>query len=100
MRPESPSKCDANLELDRPRRHKVRAAERGQEVVESLSVCEIDDGQAHTYLRSLAVQEVVHAQPQIQEMPRRDARRVADIIRGAIRGNDQARGAAVGGGAV
>ena len=50
---------DAELHLERSRRHEVRAAERGQEVVERLLIGQVDDADPQLGSDLLAAEEVV-----------------------------------------
>ena len=40
------------------------------------------------------VEQVVDAQPQVEQMPRRDAGRIVDVVLGPIGGNDEPLGPA------
>jgi hypothetical protein len=74
------SEGDAQMHLIRPRRDEMRAAERRQEVVERVLVGEIDDAEAQADLPLVAVEQVVDAEAQVDQVPWRDAGRVVDII--------------------
>ena len=63
---------------DRPRRHIVRAGERREEVVQRDLVAEVDDrhrGRQRPLVRLLAVQQVVLAEGEVEQVARGDARR-------------------------
>jgi len=63
-----------------PRRHEVRPAERGQEVVESNFVGDIDGCQAKAPLVLVAAKEIVVSYREIEQVSRRDPRWIFVII--------------------
>ena len=65
------------------RRHVVRSAESGKEVVERLLVGQVDHGQAGAPLVLVAVEEIVVADGDVEQAARRDARRVVVVVFGA-----------------
>ena len=79
------------MKRDRPRegsrRHVVRAAKGGQEVVERFLVCQIDDREARAPFVPIAVKQVVVPDRQVEEVARCDARRIVVIVLGAGRRN-------------
>ena len=85
--PWHPSETDADLELHGPRRHEVRAAERRQEVVERVLVRQVDHGEPGADLRPARVEQVVHTDPEVEQVARRDAGRIVDVVFGAFGGN-------------
>ena len=63
----------------------VRAAERGEEVVERVIVRQVDDGKLRTPFVLVAVEQVVMADGKIEEIPGCDARRIVIVILGVWR---------------
>ena len=80
----------------RTRRHEVRAAERREEVIERFLVGQVDDAEPDAQLRAGRVEQIIHAEAEIEEMPRRDSRWVVHVVLGAVRGNDETLGPARG----
>ena len=76
---------DAHLHLIRARRDEVGAAERRQEVVERFLVREVDDAEPHAHLGLVAVEQVVDAEAEIEQMARRNSRRIGHIVFRAVR---------------
>ena len=70
----------AQLHRFRPRRHVVRTAEGGEEVVERRLVGQVDDCKAQAPLVTVSVEQVVLANTGIKQAARRDALRVVVIV--------------------
>ena len=62
------------------RRHEVRPAERGQEVVERGLVCQVDDREAQAPFVMVTVEEVVFADTDVKEVARGDTRGIVVIV--------------------
>ena len=58
----------------------VRAAEGGQEIVESSFVGQVYDGEAEAPLVAVAVEKIVMADGQVKKVPRLNARRTLVVI--------------------
>ena len=69
------------------RRHEVRAAERGEEVVQRFFVGQIDHREAQAPLVAVAVEEIVMADGQVEQIARRNSRRILVVVLGSVRGN-------------
>ena len=91
--PKAFSETHADLKLVGAGRDEMGACEGGQEVIQSHFVREIHDAEPDSHLRPVTVEQIVGSDTQIQEMPRRDARRVLHIISRPLRGDLQSRGA-------
>ena len=78
--------CRALLEVEaefgrvRPRRHKMRSAERGKKIVERRLVGQVDGRESQAPFVVIATEQVVVAHAQIKQVPRRDARRVVIVV--------------------
>ena len=77
IRDRSDSRCD------RPRCHIVGAAESGKEVIERLFVRDVDHGKSRTPFVFVAIRQIIHAHCHVEEIARRDARRVMIVILGS-----------------
>src|SRR5882672_10419712 len=64
----------------RPRRHKMRSAERGEKIVERHLVGQVDGRQAQTPLVTVAMEEVIISNAGIEQVARVDARRIVIVI--------------------
>ena len=69
----------------------MRAAECRQEVVQRFGIRDVHDAEADPQLRAVAVQQVVGADAEVEEMARGDACRVIEIVLGAVGGDAQTR---------
>src|SRR5205085_11676769 len=69
------SERHTKLHLVSSGRHEVRARKRRQEVVERFPVRQVDHAEPQLHLRSRrGVQQIVHADAEVEQMPRRDSR--------------------------
>ena len=64
----------------RPRCDEMRATERGQEVVQRGLVRQVDDCEPQAPLVTVTVEEIVISHACIEQVPRRDARRIVIVI--------------------
>jgi hypothetical protein len=71
---------ESQLTRKRPRRHVMRAAERGQEVVQRYLVGQVDDREACAPPVFVIMKEVVISDGRIEQVARSDARRVFIVI--------------------
>jgi len=82
------SETEAQLSLVAPWCDEMGPAKRGQEVVQRRFVGHVDDSEAQKDFVSVGVgQNVVHAQANVKQVSRRDARRVGIVILGPGRRN-------------
>ena len=65
---------------DGPRRHIVRAAERGKEVVERVLVGDVDCSELETHLVLIAAEDVVVPDGNFEKATRRDTRWVLVVV--------------------
>ena len=63
-----------------PRRHVVRAAERGKEVVKGIFIGEVDDRKPQTPPVTVAIEQIVLAHGKVEQMPRLNAGRIVVIV--------------------
>ena len=77
----------AELDGFRTWRHIVRAAEGGQEIVQSSLVGQVDDRKAKTPLVAIIIEQVVVAYRNVEQIARLNTRRVLVIIFSARRRN-------------
>lgn len=87
-------KVEAEVYCFGARAYEMRTAERRKEVVQGFLVGQVDDREAQAPLVTIAVEEVVVADGQVEKVPRCDARRILIVVLGAVGGNVDARGAA------
>ena len=80
LSPDSCLEVEAELRSVRPRRNKVRSAERGQEIVQRGLVCQVDDREAQAPLVVVAVEKVIIAHAGIEQVTRSDARRIVIVV--------------------
>src|SRR5258707_1001540 len=80
---------EAQLRGIRPRRHVVRAAEGGQEVIYRNFVGQVDDGEPQAPFEAIPVEQIVVADAGIKEITRSYARRIVVGILGPRRGDRQ-----------
>ncbi len=73
---------EAQFSRIRPRRHKMRSAERRQEIVERHLVGQVDSREPQAPLVAIAMEEVVIANAGIEQVARVDARRIVIVILG------------------
>ena len=73
---------EAQLSGHRAWAYIMRAAERGQEVVQRHSVGQVDDCEVQTPLVTVAVEKVVLSHGQIEEMAGSDPRRIVIVVLG------------------
>ena len=78
---------EAQLRRQRARRHVVRSAEGGKEVIERHLVGHVDGRKPQAPLVTVAVEQVVVAHRDVEQIARCDAGRIVVIILGAGRGN-------------
>jgi len=78
------------------RRNKVRSAERAQEVVERFFVGQVDHRKAKAPLVTVAAEQIVMAKGEIEQVARRNPRRVLVVIFRAIGWYADSRGSRVG----
>lgn len=71
----------------------MRSAERAQEVVERFFVGQVDHRKAKAPLVTVAAEQIVMAKGEIEQVARRNPRRVLVVIFRAIGRNRDARGA-------
>ena len=64
----------------RPRRHKMRSAEGGQEIVERHFVGQVDGREPQAPLVTVAMEEVIISDAGIEQVARVDARRIVIVI--------------------
>ena len=75
----------------------MRAAERGQEIVNSGFVGQVDDGKSQTPFVAIPVEEIVVANREIKKISRLNARRILVVVFGSGLGYLQESGAVLGG---
>ena len=63
----------------------MRATERRQKVIQRILVGDVDAGEGETPLITLALEEVVISQRNVEQMPRRNAGRIVVVILGSGR---------------
>ena len=73
-------KIESDLSRNCPGRYVVRAAEGGQEIIERNLVGEVDDTYLRTPSITIAVEQVVMPDGKIEEMSRRDPRRIFVVV--------------------
>ena len=78
---------ETNLTGNGARRHVVRAAESGEEVVNAYSVRQIDHGEAGTPLEPVAVEDIVVTHGNVEQIARPD--------RGGLRSSSSVPGAGI-----
>src|SRR6266446_10149727 len=71
---------EAQFSRIRPRRHKMRSAERGQEIVERHFVGQVDGREPQAPLVAIAMEEVVVSNAGIEQVARVDAWRIVVVI--------------------
>src|SRR6266852_6126894 len=76
---------EAQFSRIRPRRHKMRSTERGQEIVERHFVGQVDGREPQAPLVTVAMEQVVVADAVIEQVARVDARRIVIVILGTWR---------------
>lgn len=76
----NPSKMESKFGCQGARRYIVRAAEGGEEVVQSVFVGQIDNRELRAPLVSFAVEQVIVAQGEIEQTARLDALRIVIVI--------------------
>ena len=74
------SKIQRDFRCHGARRDVVRAAERGQKVIERVLVGDVDGGEVDVGLVALLVEDVVLAKRGIEEVARRNALRVLVVV--------------------
>ena|SRR5438034_7000152 len=74
---------EAHLCRIRARRHKMRAAERRQEVIKRNFVRQVDHCKAQAPLVAISVEQVVVPDAEIKQVTRRDAGRIAIVVFGS-----------------
>ena len=82
---------EAEVDGFRARRHVVRTAEGGQEIVNSCFVGEVDDGKSQTPFVTITVEEIVVANRKIKEISRLNAWRILVVVFGSGRRDSSAR---------
>jgi hypothetical protein len=70
-----------------------------RKLVKRLFVRQIDDAETDADLRLVAMEQVVDAEPEIDQMPRCNPRRIVDIVLRALWGYDQTLRSSIGRGA-
>ena len=75
-------KVETDLSGDSPRRHIVRAAERGKEVVECVFIRDVDDGQLRAHFVLIPAEQVIVSHTKVEKTPGRDALGVVVVILG------------------
>ena len=81
------SEVESDLGGQSARGYVVRAAEGGEEVVERVFVGEVDAGQTQAPFVFVAIEEIVLTDRGIEEVARRDTRRVLVVILGTGSGD-------------
>jgi len=76
----STSESDPEVNLVCPWGDEVRTSERRQEVVEGIFIRHVQHAESHLHLRLIAVEQVVHAEAEVHDVARRDARRVGHVV--------------------
>jgi len=71
---------EAQFDRIRPRGHKMRSAESGQEIVERHLVGQVDGRKSQAPLVTVAMEEVVVPNAGIEQVARVDARRIVIVI--------------------
>ena len=93
----SKSICDCALEVESnlrgqgSRRHIVRPAERGKEVVKRVLVSDVDRRELQAHLVFVSLENVVVPDGDVKQTPRRDARRILVVVLGIRCGHLQQR---------
>src|ERR1019366_3821959 len=82
---------EANLRRDGARGYVMRAAKRGQEVVQRVVVRQVNDVQLCAPLVFVRLKQVVISDRQVEETSRRDALWIVIVIFGAGRGHRDQR---------
>ena len=82
----------------RPRGHEMRSAERGVEVVQGDIVRQVADRESQCHMRPLLrlPEQIVHAEPRIEDVPGSDAGRIRIVILRSRRGYPHAFHAVIG----
>jgi len=60
--------------------HEVRATKRGQKIIESNSVCDVDRGEPKTPLIFVGTKKIVVSDRNIEEVARSNARRIVIVV--------------------
>ena len=71
---------ETQLHRFRSRRHIMRAAERGNEIVQRLFVRQVDDREAQAPLVTVAIEQIVLAHGNVEHVPRSDALRIVVVV--------------------
>src|SRR5262245_57546201 len=88
--PRFKSETDTDAHLVCARRDEVRAGERRQKVVQRVVVGHVQDTEAESHLRLLAVEQIVSAKAEVYDVSRRHSGRIVHIGFAAVGGNGQA----------
>jgi len=70
----------ADLAGNGTRRYVVRAAKRREKVVQRIFISEVDDRQTSAPLMTIAVEQIIVTNGDVEHMPRGDTRRIVVII--------------------
>jgi hypothetical protein len=74
------SEVEGQLHCLGPRRHVVRPAEGGKEIVQRLLVCQVDNREAEAPLVAVGIKEVVMAHANVEQVPWRNALRIVVVV--------------------
>jgi hypothetical protein len=80
---------EADLRRQGSGRDVVRAAERGEEIVNRSLIADVNGGQAETPLAAVAADKIVIADSQVEQIASSDTRRIAIVVLGSGSGNLQ-----------
>src|SRR5579862_4941921 len=79
-----PGRCELEMEAEfggvRTRRHKMRAAERGQEVVQCFLIGQIDDREPGTPAKAVAMEEIVVANRHVEKISGLNTRWIGVVV--------------------
>src|SRR6266446_5349607 len=75
------------LDLKRPRRYEMRAAKCRKKVIEGNLIEDVSAGESQSKFLVLCAQQVVCPDAEIEEMTRRNTRRVSVVILSTVGGN-------------
>jgi hypothetical protein len=81
----------SRLHLKRPRRYKVRPAERREEIVER----DLDASEAKRHLRVFSTEQIICADAEVEQAAWSDARRICVIVLFAVSWNHYAQGTTI-----
>src|SRR6516165_9427762 len=87
-----PSEVEANLSCYRARSDVMRAAERGEKVIQGILIRKVDYGYSRAPLEAIPVEKIVLTDREIEQMSRLNARRIGIVVFSVWRGHFDQRG--------